>query len=99
MKAPIVHDVHVRVELDRGRVAMVDDLTDANGRTDRQFDAYGTSQYQPCQIVDETNWACQSVGIDDGKILISWDMKNGRLTRNYWGTVENFQTHYSVLRY
>jgi hypothetical protein len=41
--------------------------------------------------------ACQSVGFNDGKILISLDMKDGHLTRNYWGTVEIFRTHYSVL--
>lgn len=97
MKAPIQHQVHVRVDVEHDRVSMVEDLTDANGRTDRRFDQYGDSQSTPCHIVDAINWRCESVGIGDGKILVAVDMKDGHLSRNYWGTLQEFQTHYSVL--
>lgn len=63
MKGPITHDVHVRVDVDRARISILDDLTDANGRTDRQFDEYGASRFTPCHVVDAANWGVPIRGL------------------------------------
>ena len=96
MKAPIVHRVHVRVDVERSRVTLVDDLIDAEGRTDRQFSEFGESQVTPCRVVDKSNWQCQLLTLGGATPAVTVDMKDGHLVRHYWGAVQQFEAKYRL---
>ena len=88
MKAPITFTVRVKVNKSKKSVAWVQDIVDADGVSDRQIKTYGEEPYSSCEIFDDDNWNCELK--IDGNLLERPEMKDGKLSRFYFTSLENY---------
>jgi len=98
MKAPIEHSVRVRVDTSTHSVEWLQDVVDSRGTADRRFESYGDSSGSPCTIYDDRNWRCELRGVD-GALLVAPEMKDGSLSRFYWGTTERYAKRRRIGRF
>jgi hypothetical protein len=90
MKAPITFTVRIQLDAERKVVTWMEDLEDSRGETDRRIRTYGGFASSVCEVFDEDNWNCEIRGVD-GSAVERPEMKDGDLSRYYWGATEKYQ--------
>lgn len=92
MKAPITFTVRIRLDADNKVVTWMEDLVDSQGATHRDIRTYGGSSLSACAVFDEKNWNCEIHGVN-GDVLERPEMRDGALSRYYWGKKEEYRRH------
>ncbi len=95
-QAPIHFTIRISIDRSKKIVTWMQDAVDANGLSDRQITTYGDAQYSACQIFDEENWDCELRASVSGDLLHRPEMKNGNLSRYYFGKTVNYEKHYPI---
>ena len=95
MKAPIKFTVRVAVNREKKEISWLQDVKDANGLSDFQIITFGESKDSTCEIFDNENWKCELKAF--GQTLQIPEMKDGNLSRFYFGKIEDYKEGYRVL--